>query len=113
MTEKMKSFKVQDAVKKAVDRPRPGQKQPAAEPDPPASAGFPKIEAIVEADGDLADLEARMATLGELAKASKSQKEKLAAQRALKAYERARALLAHLLETKARMSSGSPADSGG
>jgi hypothetical protein len=104
---KLKSFKVQDAVKKQVDGPK-GKVAPAPA-EPVSSAGFPKIEALVEAaTPDLGELEARRSQLETLAKASKSQKEKLAYQRAQKAYEKCRALIESLLATKQRMGGANP-----
>lgn len=106
-TPPMKAFKISDAVKKPVERPKAPKGAPA--PVAVASAGFPRIEALVEADApDLEGLEARMAVLAEMAKSSKIQKEKLNAQRAAKAYERARALLERLFSTKRQMGDKGP-----
>lgn len=95
--EDLKSFKIQGQA---------GVKQPSkkeAPPPPPPSVGFPHIEAIVEAsEPDLKGLEARLAQLQELAK-SGSNKDKLAAKKAAAAYEKAKALLQYLLDTKARL----------
>lgn len=100
--EDLKSFKISDQVKAPVERPKAGGKKEAAAPPP--SVGFPHIEAVVEAaEPDLAGFESRLAQLTELAK-SGSNKDKLAAKKAAAAYEKARALLQYLLETKARLS---------
>lgn len=96
--EDLKSFKIQGQA---------GVKQPTkkeAPPPPPPSVGFPHIEAVVESP-DLSGLESRLAQLQELAK-SGSNKDKLAAKKAAAAYEKARALLQYLLDTKARLSAG-------
>lgn len=108
MSDPIKAFKISDAVKQPVERPRPGQKaQPA--PPPVASVGFPRIEALVESDApDLTGIEARLLQLDELAKSSKSQKEKLAAARAAKSYEKTRALLQKLFATKQQMAPRGP-----
>ncbi len=98
----LKSFKISDQVKAPVERPRAGGKKEA--PAPPPSVGFPHIEAVVEASSlDMTGFEARLAQLNELAK-SGSNKDKLAAKKAAAAYEKARALLQYLLDTKARLS---------
>ena len=77
------------------------------EPAASSSVGFPHIEALVEAaQPDLTGFDARLAALHEMAK-SGSNKDKLAAKKAAAAYEKARALLQYLLETKARLTSSS------
>lgn len=111
-SDELKSFKVGDKVKKPVEPPRPGAK---AEPAPePSSVGFPRIEALVEADQpDLAGLEARHAELSALATGAKANKDKAAAKKAAQAYQRTRELVAYLLETKAKMAGGAgPGGSG-
>lgn len=98
--EDLKSFKIQGqaGVRQASKKEAP--------PPPPPSVGFPHIEAVVEsATPDLSGLEARLAQLQELAK-SGANKDKLAAKKAAAAYEKARALLLYLLETKARLAGG-------
>ena len=102
MTDDLKSFKIQSQA--GVKQPTK-KEAPAA---PPPSVGFPHVEALVEAaKPDLSGLETRLAQLHELAK-SGSNKDKLAAKKAAAAYEKARALLDYLLETKARLSSPNP-----
>ncbi len=112
-SDELKSFKVGDKVKKPVEPPRQGAK---AEPAPQAagSVGFPRIEALVEADQpDLAGLEARHAELVAMAGSAKANKDKAAAKKAAQAYQRARELIAYLLETKAKLSGGAgPSGSG-
>jgi hypothetical protein len=104
----MKAFKISDAVKKPVERPRAGAKSAAA-PVAASSAGFPRIEALVEStEPDLSGLLERQALLADMAKSSKVQKEKLGAQRAAKAYEKARALLERLFQTKQQMGQKGP-----
>jgi hypothetical protein len=108
----LKPFKISDQVKQPVDRPRPGQKQPEA-PEP-SSAGFPRIEALVEADApDVSGLEARQAALEEMAQGTGSNKEKAAAKKAALAYAKVRALIDYLLETKRKMSDGPGGDASG
>lgn len=97
----LKSFKISEQVKQPVERPRPGQKN-AAEPAP--SAGFPRIEAIVESDApDLSGLASRCALLEEMAAGKGTPREKAAAKKGAQAYARTRELLAYLQETKTRM----------
>ncbi|OGQ14294.1 MAG: hypothetical protein A2138_18135 [Deltaproteobacteria bacterium RBG_16_71_12] len=104
-SDELKSFKVGDKVKKPVEPPRPGAK---AEPTPQAaSVGFPRIEAVVEADEpDLSGLQARHAELSAMATGSKANKGKAAAKKAALAYQRAQELIVYLLETKAKMTAG-------
>lgn len=100
----LKSFKISDQVKQPLDRPRPGQKKPA---EPPPSAGFPRIEGVVESDSpDLSGLAERHALLEELAAGEGTPRDKAAAKKAAQAYARARELLGYLLETKKKMGSG-------
>lgn len=101
-SDELKSFKVGDKVKKTVEPPRPGAKAEPATQVP--SVGFPRIEAVVEADQpDLTGLQARHAELSALAAAAKANKDKAAAKKAALAYQRAQELIAYLLETKAKM----------
>lgn len=104
MSDDLKSFKIQSKVGQRVDRPSgAGTKSGKGEA---ASVGFPRVEAIVEADSaDLSGLGARHAQLAEMAK-SGSAKEKAAAQKAAVAYERAQDLLEHLLSIKAGLQGG-------
>ena len=109
MTDDLKSFKISDAVKPTVDKPKGGkgasQEQPAATGAP--SAGFPKIEALVEAaNPDTTGLEQREAELLEMSKGKGSNKEKANAKKAAQAYAKTRALIAYLLETKHKMQRG-------
>ena len=99
MSDDLKSFKIQNKVGQRVDRPA-SRKGAAAEP---ASVGFPRIEAIVEAESaDLSGLAARHQALCDLAKTGTA-KDKAAASKAAVAYERAQDLLEHLLQTKAAL----------
>jgi hypothetical protein len=111
-TDDLKSFKVGDKVKKPVEPPKPGAK---AEPAPePASVGFPRIEALVEADQvDLSGLQARRAELEAMASRGKANKDRAAAKKAAVAYQRAEELIGYLLETKAKMVSGGGSGSSG
>ncbi|MCC7072798.1 MAG: hypothetical protein IT383_15835 [Deltaproteobacteria bacterium] len=103
-SDELKSFKVGDKVKKPVEPPRPSAKAEAP-PAQASSVGFPRIEGLVEADQpDLAGLEARHAELLAMAESAKGNKDKAAAKKAALAYQRARELIAYLLETKAKMS---------
>ena len=101
----LKSFKISDQVKKQVDRP----KGKAASVEAPAgsSAGFPRIESLVEsAAPDLSGFDGRQAQLEEMAKGKGSNKEKAGAKKAAVAYAKARALISYLLETKQKMMGG-------
>jgi hypothetical protein len=99
--EDLKGFKISDQVKAPVEKPRAKK---ASEAGPPPSVGFPRIEAVVES-GDLGGLDGRMQQLKEMQKVG-GNKEKLAAKKAVAAYERAHALLRYLLDTKARLQQG-------
>lgn len=100
MTDKMKSFKIGDQQKPGIGKA--GAKKADA-PEAP-SAGFPRIEALVEQQApDLSGLDARHAQLAELSKDGPTNKDKAGAKKAAIAYERARDLVEHLLETKARL----------
>lgn len=102
MSDDLKSFKIQSKVSQRVDRPG-AKKGASAEP---ASVGFPRIEALIEADGpDLSGLAERHQRLSEMAKAG-TPKDKAAATKAAVAYERAQDLLEHLLATKAALQGG-------
>ena len=102
----LKSFKISDQVKQQVKQPSGSARATKSVAEPPPSVGFPQIEATVEV-GDLTDMEGRLEQLRELAK-SGSNKDKLAAKKAVGAYERGLALLNYLLETKARIAQGQP-----
>jgi hypothetical protein len=103
MTEDLKSFTIQSRVNQRVDRPA---STPSGDAENAASVGFPRIEALVEADSlDLQGLSSRRAQLQEIVK-SGGPKEKPAAQKAALAYERTEALLHHLMEIKASMGQG-------
>lgn len=102
----LKSFKISDQVKQPVERPRPGQKTKESAPSS-SSAGFPRIEALVESQApDLTGLAERQAALEEIASGKGSPKEKAAAKKAAQGYARARALIDYLLETKRKLGSG-------
>lgn len=107
----LKSFKISDKVKPQVEPPRPGQSKEAEAPPP--SVGFPRIEAVVEADvPDLTGLASRQAELEGLT-GSGSNKDKAAAKKAALAYQRTRELITYLLETKAKMVGGGGSGSSG
>ena len=107
MTDPLKPFKISEQVKQPVDRPRSGGARSSSNAPPaeaPPSAGFPRIEAIVDGTGlDLAGLEKREAELSSKATGKGPPKERAAAQKALLAYQKTRSLIAHLLETKEKM----------
>ena len=100
----LKSFKISDQVKQPVERPRAGAKAP---PATPASAGFPRIEALVDAaQPELAGFAERQQALLALSKGKGTPKERAAAQKAHTAYVKVRALIDYLLETKRKMGEG-------
>lgn len=101
----LKSFKIADQVKQPVERPRPGQKK--TDDVTSSSAGFPRIEGLVESSApDLSGLAERHAALDEMARGKGSNKEKAAAKKAAQAYAKARELIEYLLETKRKMGNG-------
>src|SRR4051812_14363998 len=91
------NFKISDAVKKPDSPTAASQlKKKAPEVEEAPSAGFPHIEALIEAGTlDKAGLRARMAELEELSKAG-DQKEKAGARKALLAYTQVEELLDYL-----------------
>ena len=98
MTDDLKSFKISDATPRGQTRQA---KTKESSPETAASVGFPSIEAQVEQDGPaLAGLDERYDRLEALSKTG-SAREKAGASKAMVAYERAHALLTHLLNTKA------------
>ena len=101
MGDDLKPFKISDQVKAPVDKPKSGAN--AAELAP--SAGFPRIEALIENDSiDLADLKGRVTELQALANnASASPQEKGGARKASLAYRHLNELIDHLVETKSSM----------
>ena len=101
MGDDLKSFKISDQVKAPVDKPKSG----AGPAEPAPSAGFPRIEALIENDSiDLADLKGRVAELQALANnASASPQEKGGARKASLAYRHLNELIDHLVETKSSM----------
>ena len=107
MTDDLKSFKISDAVKPTVDKPKAGKASQEQAATTPGSAGFPKIEALVEAaHPDTTGLEQREAQLLEMSKGKGSNKEKANAKKAAQAYAKTRALIGYLLETKHKMQRG-------
>ena len=102
MTDDLKEFKISDQRK-------PGLKQPQKQQDaaPPPSVGFPRIEALVEAEEPNIDgFGERHNALDELMQHG-SAKEKGAAKKAKVAYERAQDVIEYLLETKKQMNNSS------
>lgn len=102
----LKAFKISEKGKPTVTsqqaRPKPNEGSP-----PPASAGFPRIEALVEsAAPDLSGLTSRQAELEDKAKGKGSNKEKAGAKKAAAAYGKVLALIEYLLETKHKMAGG-------
>ncbi len=112
MSDDLKAFKISDQVKKQVDRPKGAP--PAEAEAPQASAGFPRIEALVESDvPDVEGLAERQGLLEEMAKGKASNKDKASAKKAAAAYAKARALISYLLETKRKMTGVGPDTTGG
>ena len=91
MSDELKGFKISDQVRQRVDRPGGSSSEgPAVES---SSAGFPRIEGLLEGDKlDLSGFGERMGQLQELATAG-SNKEKAGAKKAAIAYERVTDLL--------------------
>jgi hypothetical protein len=101
--EDLKSFKISDQVPKNVDGPKakPGK---GDEPEVHPSAGFPRIEALIEQNApDFAGMEERYKSLQELEKSGKTSKEKGAAKKAALAYSHALGIIGYLLETKNKL----------
>ena len=103
----LKSFKISDQVKKPVEKPRPWARAAPQGDTGGGSAGFPRIEALVESSApDLAGFDKRAADLEEMAKSAKTPKDKNAPKKAAGAYKTTRALIDYLLETKSKLASG-------
>ncbi len=103
--DKIGSFKVSEAVKRPVTPTSAAQmkkKGQEAEPEAP-SAGFPHIEAIIEADTlNVSGLKERTAILEELSKKG-DQRQKGLAKKALSAYGHVQDLLDFLWATKTQL----------
>lgn len=107
----LQGFKISDQVKQQIKQPTERTSKSTTTSKSPASsggsAGFPKIEALVESDQpDLSGFTNRMNTLVEMSKSATTNKDKLAAKKAAQAYQHVHALLSHLFETKAKMRKG-------
>ena len=101
MGDDLKSFKISDQVNAPIDKPR--SNAGAAEAVP--SAGFPRIEALIENDSiDLGSLKDRVTELQALSNsADASPADKGGARKASLAYRHLNELIAHLVETKSSM----------
>lgn len=101
MSDELKSFKISDQVKRTVDKPKPGEEIAAPTP----SAGFPRIEALIENDSiDLEWVAARRNELLALSNASDTlPKTKSGARKAALAYKHVGELIEHLMSTKDSM----------
>ena len=101
MGDDLKSFKISDQIKAPIDKP----KADAGATGPAPSAGFPRIEALIENDSiDLGDLKNRVSELQALSNSGEaSPKEKGGARKASLAYRHLNELIEHLAATKASM----------
>jgi hypothetical protein len=97
----LKGFKISDQVKTKVDRPT---KKEVVAPAAP-SAGFPALEALVDAEPDMGGFHARHASLVEMSK-SGTTKDKAAARKAATAYEKTKDVIGVLMDTKKKLGGG-------
>ena len=101
MSDDLKSFKISDQVKRTVDKPKSDDGAVAPAP----SAGFPRIEALIENDSiDLGWVEARRNELAALSNDSSAEPQtKGGARKAALAYKHLGELIDHLVNTKNSM----------
>ena len=101
MSDELKSFKISDQVKRTVDKPKKGEDALLSAP----SAGFPRIEALIENDSiDLEWVEARKNQLTALSNdGSADPQTKGGARKAALAYKHVGELINHLVSTKNAM----------
>ena len=101
MSDELKSFKISDQVKRTVDKPKKGEEAVLSAP----SAGFPRIEALIESDSiDLGWVEARKSQLAALSNDSSADTQtKGGARKAALAYKHVGELIDHLVNTKNAM----------
>lgn len=101
MSDELKSFKISDQVKRTVDKPKKGEEAVLSAP----SAGFPRIEALIESDSiDLGWVEARRNQLVALSNDGSADPQiKGGARKAALAYKHVGELMDHLMNTKNAM----------
>lgn len=101
MSEELKSFKISDQVKRTVDKPKKSADGGMVAP----SAGFPRIEALIEGDAiELEWIESRRSQLIALSNdGSAAPQTKGGARKAALAYKHVGELIDHLVNTKNAM----------
>ena len=101
MGDDLKSFKISDQVKTPVDKTKSGDLDMSMT----ASAGFPRIEALIENDSvDLSIINSRLEALQALStSAETSSSDKTGARKASLAYKHLNELIEHLVATKSSM----------
>lgn len=101
MGDDLKSFKISDQVNAPIGKPKAG----AGAAPPAPSAGFPRIEALIENDSiDLGELKNRVTELQALSNSGgASPQQKGGARKASLAYRHLNELIEHLVATKDSM----------
>ncbi|OGQ92187.1 MAG: hypothetical protein A2289_02555 [Deltaproteobacteria bacterium RIFOXYA12_FULL_58_15] len=103
---KLESFKIGDTRKPGISQPKAGQETSRQAASEAASLGFRRIETILENDevGTVsASLNQLLQSLESLERKAGTNKDKVAAKRAIVAVERTADLLDYLFQTKAQM----------
>lgn len=101
MGDDLKSFKISDQVKTPVDKPKSDKNDLNVAP----SAGFPRIEALIENESvDLSVINSRLSDLQALSSSAEtSSSDKAGARKASLAYKHLNELIEHLVATKSSM----------
>lgn len=106
--EKLESFKISDTQRAGVSRPGRTRRPERQTEDEAHSIGFRRIETILEEDNASAvseDLNTLLQKLEEYQSQSTTNKERVAAKKAIVAVERTADLLDYLFETKTALQS--------
>jgi hypothetical protein len=105
MSDELKNFQIKDRVPKGRDA------SGSLTDEPIPSAGFPHIEALLEAgDYDLEQLDRQIGALQNLAGAGAAARDRGQANKAVRSYQRTRELLAHLMGVRNQMLDGLAAE---
>ncbi len=105
MSDELKNFQIKDRVPTTRDTTG------SLKDEPIPSAGFPHIEALLEAgDFDLTQLDSQIGLLQNLAGSGAPARDRGQANKAVKSYQRTRELLTHLVGVRNQMIDGLAAE---